>query len=140
MIHEYLMALLGGALIGLASVLLMATQGAVMGISGIVSRAISRPTELTSWRLVFIVGILTAPILYALFANDFIKLDITANTGLLIAAGGLVGVGTVIGNGCTSGHGVCGLSRLSTRSLAATVIFMLTAIVTVAIVNTVSGG
>lgn len=111
-----------------------------MGISGIVSRSLSRPSGFTSWRLVFIVGILTAPVLYALFANDFIELEITTNAALLVTAGIFVGVGTVIGNGCTSGHGVCGLSRLSARSLVATVLFMITAVATVAVINMVSGG
>ncbi|RBP50690.1 YeeE/YedE family protein [Arenicella xantha] len=137
--NDYLIALLGGGLIGLASVILMASQGAVMGISGIVSRAISRPTSVTAWRLVFIAGVLAAPIVYSLFANNFIALEITENSVLLVIAGLFVGVGTVIGNGCTSGHGVCGLSRLSARSMVATITFMLTAVLTVAAVNYLSG-
>ena len=139
MMNDYLMALIGGGLIGLASVILMASQGAIMGISGIVSRAISRPSNVTAWRLLFVAGVLIAPIIFTLFTSRAIPVDITSNMALLIVAGALVGFGTVVGNGCTSGHGICGLSRLSARSLVATLTFMLTAVITVAVVNAVSG-
>ena len=105
-------ALIGGGMIGAAAVLLMATHGRIAGISGIAARLLP-PYEGdgVAGRLAFIAGIVAAP--------------------LLVVAGLLVGFGTVWGNGCTSGHGVCGLSRLSLRSLVATMVFMATAVATV---------
>ena len=123
---------LGGALIGLAAVLLMALKGRVAGVSGIAVRLLPpyEDKEL-SGRLAFVVGLITAPGLIWLASGRWPEQTIAAGTPILIAAGLLVGFGSVWGSGCTSGHGVCGLSRLSIRSLVATFTFMATAIITV---------
>lgn len=118
-----LSALAGGALIGLASALLLSLNGRIAGISGIVGGLFARTAGETGWRLAFILGLLAAPVLWALF-TALPPIRIEAGYPVLIAAGLLVGVGTRYGAGCTSGHGVCGLSRLSPRSLVATLAFM----------------
>ncbi|MBB3060735.1 YeeE/YedE family protein [Microbulbifer rhizosphaerae] len=118
-----LSALAGGALIGLASALLLSLNGRIAGISGIVGGLFARTAGETGWRLAFILGLLAAPALWALF-TALPPIRIEAGYPVLIAAGLLVGVGTRYGAGCTSGHGVCGLSRLSPRSLVATLAFM----------------
>ncbi|WP_308367793.1 MULTISPECIES: YeeE/YedE family protein [unclassified Microbulbifer] len=118
-----LSALAGGGLIGLASALLLSLNGRIAGISGIVGGLFARTAGETGWRLAFILGLLAAPVLWALF-TALPPIRIEAGYPVLIAAGLLVGVGTRYGAGCTSGHGVCGLSRLSPRSLVATLAFM----------------
>jgi len=131
--NDILLALIGGAIIGLAAVLLMATQGAIMGASGILSRALRSPSSDSLWRASFLLGMLTAPLLMIVLSETPIPMQITDSAPLLIGAGLLVGIGTVFGNGCTSGHGICGISRFSTRSIIATCVFMLAAIITVAV-------
>ncbi len=123
---------LGGALIGLAAVLLMALKGRVAGVSGIAVRLLP-PYEDSefSGRLAFVAGLIAAPVLVWLASGRWPEQSIAAGTPLLIVAGLLVGFGSVWGNGCTSGHGICGLSRLSVRSLVATLTFMATAVLTV---------
>lgn len=123
---------LGGALIGAAAVLLMATKGRIAGVSGIAVRLLPpyADRELAG-RIAFILGIVIAPLLVGLATGTMPLPHIEAGPALLPLAGLLVGFGAVWGNGCTSGHGVCGLSRLSVRSLIATGIFMATAIATV---------
>ncbi|MGL6162580.1 YeeE/YedE family protein [Microbulbifer sp.] len=118
-----LSALAGGALIGLASALLLSLNGRIAGISGIVGGLFARTAGETGWRLAFVLGLLAAPALWALF-TALPPIRIEAGYPMLIAAGLLVGIGTRYGSGCTSGHGVCGLSRLSPRSLVATLAFM----------------
>ena len=146
--HDFVLALIGGAMIGLAAVILMAAQGRVMGVSGIVSHLLppfgraaqnDQPGE-RSWRLLFVAGVIAAPLLSIAIFGYRPKVSLDSRPLLLIISGLIVGVGTVTGNGCTSGHGVCGLARLSGRSMAATAIFMTTAIATVLIANTVFGG
>jgi uncharacterized membrane protein YedE/YeeE len=134
-------SLAGGAMIGLSAVLLMLWEGRIAGISGIASRLLPpyRDRGFLS-RFGFIVGIIAAPLLVSWSSGDAIRQTISSNIPLMIGAGLLVGFGTVWGNGCTSGHGVCGLSRLSVRSLVATLTFMATAFVTVFIVRHVIGG
>jgi uncharacterized membrane protein YedE/YeeE len=126
----------GGALIGLSAVLLMILKGRIAGVSGIVSRLLP-PYEDTEFagRLAFAAGLVAAPILVWLATGSFPVQTIEADMPALVGAGLLVGFGSVWGNGCTSGHGVCGLSRLSVRSLVATVTFMATGIFTVFIVR-----
>jgi uncharacterized protein len=116
-------ALAGGALIGGAAALLVLLNGRIAGISGVLGGLLKPTRGDTAWRLAFVVGLLVAPVLYALFFGAP-QVTIDAGHGALVAAGLLVGVGTRYGAGCTSGHGVCGLSRLSLRSLAATLGFM----------------
>jgi uncharacterized membrane protein YedE/YeeE len=125
-------ALIGGGMIGAAAVLLMATHGRIAGISGIAARLLP-PYEGdgVAGRLAFIAGIVAAPLLVAAGTGHPVPMHVAAGPVLLVVAGLLVGFGTVWGNGCTSGHGVCGLSRLSLRSLVATMVFMATAVATV---------
>lgn len=123
---------LGGALIGAAAVLFMATNGRIAGISGIVT-ALLPPSESAGFRprLAFVIGLVAAPVLYQLSTGEAVIQNVTSNVGLMSIAGLLVGFGAVLGSGCTSGHGVCGMARLSVRSIAATATFMAAAIATV---------
>jgi uncharacterized membrane protein YedE/YeeE len=125
-------SLAGGALIGLASVMLMALTGRIAGVSGIAVRLFPPYSDGGfAGRIAFIIGLAAAPIVVLLATGQAPPQTIQAGGILLIVAGLLVGFGSVWGNGCTSGHGVCGLSRLSIRSLVATALFMATAGVTV---------
>ena len=134
--HPYLLALIGGGLIGLSAVLLMALSGRVAGVSGIVGGLLPpKPADDRTWRIAFILGLLLAPTLLAILTSDNRIGAPTVGPVMLVAAGLLVGVGTAIGSGCTSGHGICGVSRLSMRSIAATATFVATAMVTVFIVR-----
>ena len=132
-------ALFGGALIGLATALLLLLNGRVAGISGIVGGLLRpRPGDV-AWRVAFVAGLLAAPIVYALVhALPVVQID--AGNATLIAAGLLVGVGTRFGAGCTSGHGVCGMARLSGRSMVATAVFMVAGAGTVFVTRHVLGG
>ena len=124
---------LGGALIGAAAVLLMATNGRIAGISGIAARVLPPYEDReTGARVAFIAGLVLAPLLY-MAAGGAVVQTVSTNFPLLAIAGLLVGFGSAYGGGCTSGHGVCGLSRLSKRSLVATAVFMGVAFVTVLI-------
>jgi uncharacterized membrane protein YedE/YeeE len=125
-------SLLGGALIGASAVMLMAAKGRIAGVSGIAVRLLPpyADAELAG-RLAFILGIIVAPLVVLLATGTVPVPTIEAGPALLVLAGLLVGFGSVWGNGCTSGHGVCGLSRLSVRSLVATLTFMATAVATV---------
>jgi|SRR5512132_168817 uncharacterized membrane protein YedE/YeeE len=126
-------ALLGGGLIGLASVLLMLLIGRIAGISGILGGALATSAGDKVWRLAFIAGIIIAPIVIGLFGYPLPEPQMPASWLLIAAAGVLVGFGARYGGGCTSGHGVCGIARLSVRSIVATAIFMASAIIVVAI-------
>ena len=137
--NDLIMPLLGGLMIGLAAVLLMASIGRIMGVSGIVSRLLPPVSDDWPWRLAFIVGLLAVPLLMPLFSGREVEAVFTASLPVMIAGGFLVGIGTRIGSGCTSGHGVCGLSRLSLRSLAAVIVFMLAAAATVYVVRHIVG-
>ncbi len=116
-------ALAGGVLIGVAAAMFALLNGRIAGISGIVGGLLERAKGDVASRVAFVLGMVGAPMVYMLFAA-VPKPQIDAEFGALIAAGLLVGIGTRYGSGCTSGHGVCGLSRLSLRSLAATLVFM----------------
>lgn len=135
------LSLLGGALIGCAALLLMATHGRIAGISGVVSQLlppdIDRSAVVTSVAL--IAGLILATPLYRLVTGSLPSQTIVTSLPVLVIAGLLVGVGAGIGNGCTSGHGVCGISRLSTRSIIATITFLLAGVVTVTVVRSVTG-
>lgn len=130
-------ALLGGALIGLAATVLYAGIGRIAGISGIVNNAIERRQE-RGWRLAFLAGLLAAAAAWFAWSGEAPRNGFPLPW--LLAAGLLVGFGTRLGNGCTSGHGICGLARLSKRSLAAVVAFMASGIATVYVVRHVIGG
>ncbi len=126
-------ALIGGALIGLAATLLLLLNGRIAGISGIVGGALKRPAGDTAWRWWFVIGLLLAG-LAAIWASPVTPRPEFPIT-LVAIAGFIVGVGTRLGSGCTSGHGVCGMARLSSRSIVATVTFLVTGMLTVALVT-----
>lgn len=130
-----LSGLLGGALIGLATALLMVLTGRIAGISGIFGGLLSLKASDRGWRLAFVAGLLAAPLLAALGGASLPMPAMPANLAVVAIGGLLVGVGTRMSGGCTSGHGVCGTARLSIRSITATAIFMVVAIGTVAIVR-----
>lgn len=127
-------ALAGGLLIGLAAALLLLLNGRVTGISGILGDLLRFKAGDTAWRVAFIGGLVAAPLLWQQFA-PLPQVRIDAGTGLLAAAGFIVGIGTRYGAGCTSGHGVCGIARLSPRSIIATLVFMGAGFATVFIVR-----
>lgn len=135
-----LSGLVGGALIGLASALMMLLAGRIAGISGIFGGLIAPRTNDRGWRLAFIAGLIAAPLIAALGGGS-LPAPTMPTSLILVAIGGLlVGFGTRMGGGCTSGHSVCGIARLSARSIVATMIFMAVAVVTVAIVRHGFGG
>ncbi len=117
-------ALAGGVLIGLASVWLLAANGRIAGVSGILHGLFAQPPGERAWRVAFVAGLIAAGFAWRAFAPATASPE--AHWGWLALAGGLVGFGTRIGGGCTSGHGVCGLGRFSLRSLVAVTIFMAT--------------
>ena len=124
-------SLLGGICIGLAATILLFANGRIMGISGILGDIISfKEKDQISWRIVFVIGVLIGPFLYLMIFENF-KSEMVADRTLLFQAGLLVGLGTSIGSGCTSGHGICGISRLSIRSIVATFIFVVSGVATV---------
>lgn len=131
-----LASLAGGVLIGLSAVMLMAVSGRIAGVSGIAARLLPPYGDNAAMgRFAFIAGLVAAPALARLVTGEFPPQAIEAG-GVLLAVGGLlVGFGSVWGNGCTSGHGVCGISRLSTRSIVATLVFMITGFVTTFVVR-----
>lgn len=120
----------GGILIGVSAALFVLLNGRIMGISGIVGGLMPAHRGDIAWRVLFVLGVFAAPWVYARF-GEIPAMQIDASALTLVAAGLLVGVGTRIGSGCTSGHGVCGLSRMSPRSLVATLTFMAAGFLTV---------
>ncbi|MFW3614097.1 YeeE/YedE family protein [Billgrantia antri] len=145
-----LQGLIGGVLIGLSAVWLMATLGRIAGISGIVGSLVTTlPKGDSAWRVAFVLGLVSGPLLLMALGGGLGNVagapgevvgQPAGGIGLMLVAGLLVGVGTGLGSGCTSGHGVCGLARLSPRSMVATVTFLVCAIVTVYLVRHVIGG
>lgn len=123
-------SLIGGLIIGVAAAMLILINGRIAGISGVLGGLLRPVRGDISWRAAFIAGLVGAPLVYAL-VTELPRPQIDAGHAALISAGLLVGIGTRYGSGCTSGHGVCGISRLSPRSLAATAAFMLAGFVTV---------
>jgi uncharacterized membrane protein YedE/YeeE len=117
-------ALIGGALIGLAAVILWTANGRVAGISGIVGGLVTPAAGDAGWRIAFLLGLCGAPLVYWAAGGGLPSITISSSLPLLVAGGLLVGFGTRLGGGCTSGHGVCGMARLSPRSLTATLVFM----------------
>ena len=132
-------AAIGGALIGLAATLLMLLTGRIAGISGIFADCLGSSLDDKGWRIAFIAGLLLAPLAAGLLGYPMPSPQMPASWSVIIVAGLLVGFGTRLSGGCTSGHGVCGIARLSARSLVATAIFMATAVVVVALSRHVLG-
>ncbi|MGM0914754.1 MAG: YeeE/YedE family protein [Pseudomonadota bacterium] len=145
-----LQGLIGGVLIGLSATWLMATLGRIAGISGIIGTLVTaRPKGDSAWRVTFLLGMISGPIVVMLLGGGLGNVAGAAGEVigkpaggvlLMLVAGLLVGLGTGLGSGCTSGHGVCGLARLSPRSLVATLTFLVMAIITVFVVRHVIGG
>lgn len=133
-------SLLGGLLIGASAVLLMAAQGRIAGVSGIASRLLPPYDDAGfAGRLAFVGGLVAAPVLMGAATGAPVVQTVSDSLLLMVPAGLLVGFGSVWGSGCTSGHGVCGLARLSPRSMVATAIFMATAVLTVFVMRHVAG-
>jgi len=130
-------SLVGGLILGLATVILLLGIGRIAGISGITS-SLLKPKRVEMWQVLFIAGLVLSPLLYSVF-RPLPDIEVTTSLPLLIAAGLLVGFGTRLGSGCTSGHGICGNARLSPRSMVATATFMVFGIITVFIGRQVLG-
>jgi uncharacterized membrane protein YedE/YeeE len=131
---------IGGVLIGLAAAGLLMFHGRIAGISGIAGGIFRRQSGDSAWRVMFLAGLLVAGLGWSFFFPQDYLVEIDRSIWALAIAGLAVGIGTQIGSGCTSGHGVCGIGRLSKRSMVATISFMTTAALTVFIVNEVFGG
>ncbi|WP_404404574.1 YeeE/YedE family protein [Pelagibacterium halotolerans] len=134
------LSLAGGALIGLAAVLLMALHGRIAGMTGILASVIPPLSPDWGWRAAFLAGAIVAPVLLGGLFGDVVGFVSPAPVPWLIAGGLIVGVGVYFGSGCTSGHGVCGIARLSPRSIAATAVFMASTAATVFVIRHVLGG
>lgn len=130
---------IGGSLIGLSAALLWQCNGRIAGISGIVGGLLTPRATDIAWRVAFVVGLVVAPLLYRLLGGGVAAIDVASPLAAIVVGGFLVGFGTRLGSGCTSGHGVCGLARLSRRSIVATAIFMATAIATSFVLRHVVG-
>lgn len=128
----------GGVLIGIAAILLMAIHGRIAGMTGILSGIIPPVGTDWSWRLAFLVGAIALPLIYTLLGGT-IPFAVPVSTGALVIGGLIVGVGVFYGSGCTSGHGVCGMARLSPRSIVATMVFMIATFITVFITRHILG-
>lgn len=133
-------ALIGGALIGLSAVILMALNGRIAGISGVFSGTVFGEAGDKVWRVLFVLGLIAAPLVYLAVTGAKPAFELEAGWPLIIAGGLLVGFGTRLGSGCTSGHGVCGLSRLSPRSMVSVALFMGAGMATVALLKPLIGG
>ena len=133
-------AAIGGALIGLSAVLLMLFNGRIAGVSGILGGLLNPQSNDRGWRIAFILGLIAAPLSAMLMGYAVPTPQLPTSLVTIVVAGLLVGFGTRLGSGCTSGHGICGIARLSPRSIAATGMFMLTAIIVVAVMRHGVGG
>jgi len=133
-------ALIGGAIIGLSAAVLWLGIGRVAGISGIVGNLWTARMAELGWRVAFLIGLVAAPLLWRLAGGPMPEVTLSASPLLVAASGLLVGIGTRLGGGCTSGHGICGIARLSKRSIVATATFMGSAVVVVFVARHVIGG
>lgn len=138
--HPFLLAAIGGALIGTAAVMMMGLIGRIAGVSGILSGVFTQSGNERLWRLMFVIGLIGGGMLPSLLFGIDKPGEPMAATALVVAAGLLVGLGTGLGSGCTSGHGICGMARLSKRSLVATLVFMATGVISVYLLRHVIGG
>ncbi|WP_262270991.1 YeeE/YedE family protein [Microvirga yunnanensis] len=132
-------ALVGGSLIGASAALFLVLNGRIAGISGILGGLLHPDRREIGWRMAFLVGLLIAPLAYRALGGTLPTVAIDGPFGLVVVAGLLVGFGSRLGAGCTSGHGVCGVGRGSLRSIAATLVFMATAVLTVLLTRHVLG-
>jgi uncharacterized membrane protein YedE/YeeE len=139
-VETYSKALLGGALIGFASLLMLYGHGKILGISGIAGGLFRRSDGSRAWRALFLAGLLVGGTLVLYGVPGAFEVSVARSPWALVTAGLLVGYGTRLGNGCTSGHGICGVSRFSSRSLVATAVFMASGAAIVFVINHVLGG
>lgn len=135
--HDYLTAFIGGTLLGVSAIGYLWVNGRIAGISGLISQVLSPKTLLSTPALWFLLGLIIVPFAYGAFTQPQIQIE--SSPFIMILAGLLVGFGTRLGSGCTSGHGICGISRLSKRSLIATATFMLAGAVTVFVMRHILG-
>lgn len=135
--HDFILAFLGGALLGVSAVGYLYVHGKIAGISGLVGQMFNMNQWMQHPEVWFLLGLFIVPFVYGFFVQPEITLN--ASPWMMIVAGLLVGFGTRLGSGCTSGHGICGISRLSKRSIVATGVFMLAGIITVFIMRHVGG-
>lgn len=134
-------SLAGGVLIGLAAVLLMGSLGRIMGATGVLSGLIQpQSASEFSWRAALLAGMVSGPVIYWAVTGGMPAIEVPVSTPALVLGGLIVGLGVTFGSGCTSGHGVCGMARLSPRSIAATLTFMIFTGLTVYIIRHVIGG
>ncbi len=134
-------SLFGGVLIGLSAVLLMLVAGRIMGATGVLAGLMAPASQDDiAWRSALLLGMITAPAVYWLATGGMPEITVPVSTPMLLIGGFIVGVGVTFGSGCTSGHGVCGMARLSPRSIAATLTFMATTAATVFVIRHVIGG
>ena len=129
------LSLMGGILIGLSSTMLLFFNGKIAGISGILGSSLKEPSTENYWKYTFILGLILGSLILSFFYPQFFKYEVPMGWTAAIFGGFVVGYSTRLGSGCTSGHGVCGLPRFSKRSWVATVTFMISAMITVAIVK-----
>lgn len=135
-----LMSLGGGALIGIATILLMWTMGKIMGATGVLAGFINPVSwDDWGWRAAIMAGMVSAPIAYLALSGQMPVVQVPVSTNMLIIGGFIVGIGVTLGNGCTSGHGICGIARFSPRSIVATIIFMIATGITVYVIRHVLG-
>lgn len=135
--HDFLIAFIGGLMLGLSVVGYLYVNGRIAGISGLVGQVLNSKTMFKTPAIWFLSGLILTPFIYDLFVQPEIELN--ASPLMMIVAGLLVGFGTRLGSGCTSGHGICGISRLSKRSIVATMTFMFAGFVTVYIIRHITG-
>lgn len=129
--HPFILATVGGILIGAAAIMMMGLLGRIAGVSGILAGVFTQPSGDRLWRFLFVIGLVIGGAIPGLLLGMDNPAQPKASTLLVVAAGLLVGLGTGLGSGCTSGHGICGMARLSKRSLVATLVFMATGVITV---------
>jgi len=132
-------ALIGGLLIGFSAIILLLFNGRILGVTGITGGILQPQRKDLLWRVLFLSSVAMAPVLYSMVTAKPILIEVTGSLPTLIIGGFLVGFGACVGSGCTSGHGICGLGRLSRRSLVVTVTFMVTSIVTVYVIRHMAG-
>ena len=138
--EEYFRGILGGVLIGGAAVLLLLFNGRILGVSGIVAGMLESPTGERGWRIAFFVGLILTAFMLSIFDPSYFSVTTGLPWLVYPIAGLLVGFGTRMGGGCTSGHGVCGIGRLSKRSIVATITFIAAGAITVSLVKAIRGG
>ena len=133
-------AFFGGMLIGTSATILLLFNGKILGVSGIMAKALCSFKEKATWQISFLAGLVGGTFFYRLIFAEGVSITIETSTPVLVLAGLLVGFGTNLGSGCTSGHGICGIARFSKRSIVATLVFMSAGILTVYLVKLLLGG